>query len=48
MDTIKAFFPQNQGTIFDFQKRAGEASPLRPLVAHLNKLFAGDLRANLD
>ena len=28
MDTIRTFFYQNQGTFFDFQKRAGEASPL--------------------
>ena len=27
MDTIRAFFSQNQGTFFDFQKRAGEVSP---------------------
>ena len=27
IDTIRAFFPQKQGTLFDFQKRAGEVSP---------------------
>ena len=27
IDTIRAFFCQNQGTLFDFQKRAGEVSP---------------------
>ena len=32
MDTIRAFFSKNQGTFFDFQKRAGEASPLFPTV----------------
>ena len=26
-DTIRAFFPPNQGTFFDFQKRAGNACP---------------------
>ena len=36
MDTIRAFFSQNQGTFYDFKKRAGEASLLpTPLVAHL-------------
>ena len=35
MDTIRAFFPQNQGTFFDFQKRAGEASPPPHLVARM-------------
>ena len=28
MDTIRAFFPQNQGTFFDFQKRARKPPPL--------------------
>ena len=28
IDTIWAFFPQNQDTFFDFQKGAGEGSPL--------------------
>ena len=30
MDTVRAFFLQNQGTFFDFQKRAGEVSPPSP------------------
>ena len=28
IDTNRAFFCQNQGTLFDFQKRAGEAPAL--------------------
>ena len=36
MNTIRAFFIQNQGNFFDFKKRAGEASPPPPrLVARL-------------
>ena len=36
IDTIRAFFPQNQDTFFDFQKGVGEASPALPsLVARL-------------
>ena len=33
MDTLRAFFVQNQGNFFDFQQRAGEASPLPPSCA---------------
>ena len=37
MDIVRAFFLQNQDTLFDFQKRVGEASPLpsHPLVARV-------------
>ena len=40
-DTIRAFFLQNQGTFFDFQKRAGEACPLplSPLVTRLDSVL---------
>ena len=35
---LGSFF-QNQGTFFNFQKSAGEASPLPILAAHLLKLI---------
>ena len=33
-DTIRPFFPQNQGTFFNFQKRKGKASHLHPFPLH--------------
>ena len=36
MEIIRAFFFQNQGTFFDFQKRAGEVFQFDPSCAPVN------------